>query len=433
MKNSSKPQAFKPMSISYVARACVIALMMLALASQLTAQVPMIRLGMSGPNNSQDETVLYYQQGATAGFDSNYDAYKLFGPNPSAHISQTYAGTLMQINGIEPVADTVFSISILTTTNTTGNYTISATDFYFVPTATCIKLHDLFTGTITDIKTVSYTFNLADTTSVPRFLLNISLATLPVTTQLFQPACGNVNSGQFIAEGIGAGPFNYAWKDSSGNLLKNSSNKFSSDTLSGLGFGYYKAEVQTVGGCDFFGTDFTIYPPITPVADFIAADTVLLSAGGQWQAMNISANAVGYEWNFGDSSTAATAAYDLNPDHFYTLAGNYVVTLTAISSTFCTDTFSKTIVVAESITTGLAEQAEENIKWCTLAKNQFALQQKENEPISIEIFDAQGRIVLNEKSSAVVTNLNTDHFIAGIYTVKACSKNCFKAIRFVVE
>src|ERR1700741_664381 len=112
--------------------------------------IPMLRLMMSGIPNYLDESVIYYQNGATNAFDSQYDAYKLFGPNPAPHISLDLDSLLLAINGISPVNQS-YTTSILATTPVSGNFTITATDYANLPNGTCVYLTDLLMGTTVDI------------------------------------------------------------------------------------------------------------------------------------------------------------------------------------------------------------------------------------------------------------------------------------------
>ena len=153
------------------------------LSTKKTNSVPMMRLMMSGAPNYLDETVVYYQIGATDGFDTEYDAYKLIGPNSAPHISQEYNSTLMAINGINPVSPT-FSINIKTTTHITGSYTITAADFAFLPAGTCVYLNDLVTGSTVNILAGPYVFNLLSSTTSSRFVLTITHFELPMTSNI---------------------------------------------------------------------------------------------------------------------------------------------------------------------------------------------------------------------------------------------------------
>ena len=149
-----------------VARKIIFSIFLIISGFQLVS-VPMIRLKMNGLVNSLDETVIYYQAGATAGFDASYDSYFLPGPNPAPHISQQCNSVLMAINGIAPVSQT-FSMSIKATTHMTGNFTITAVDFEELPAGTCASLIDLATGNTVNILANPYSFLLQDTTSAPR-------------------------------------------------------------------------------------------------------------------------------------------------------------------------------------------------------------------------------------------------------------------------
>jgi hypothetical protein len=133
---------------------------------------PLFRISLKSTGGSADETVVYYQSGATAGFDSEYDAYKLFGPNPAPHIAQEHNGILIGINGINIVQQT-FTIDLLVTTPFTSTFTISASDFNELPEGTTIYVKDRHTGKMTNLMTEHCEFVLQDSTSAPRFVLYI--------------------------------------------------------------------------------------------------------------------------------------------------------------------------------------------------------------------------------------------------------------------
>jgi gliding motility-associated-like protein len=54
------------------------------------------------------------------------------------------------------------------------------------------------------------------------------------------------------------------------------------------------------------------------------------------QFTNLSSGATSYLWDFGDSTQSSL----VNPDHYYALTGNYVMTLIARNAAGCADTFS---------------------------------------------------------------------------------------------
>ncbi len=77
----------------------------------------------------------------------------------------------------------------------------------------------------------------------------------------------------------------------------------------------------------------TVFP--TAAASF-TADTVSGCAPFSVQFTNTSTSADSYLWDFGDASTSAT----INPNHTYTIAGTYTVSLIAYSLHGCNDTIT---------------------------------------------------------------------------------------------
>lgn len=91
------------------------------------------------------------------------------------------------------------------------------------------------------------------------------------------------------------------------------------------------------------GSDSTsVYVNIDSVEALFIADTLSGLAPLEVQFTNNSSfSATGFLWNFGDNSTST----DVSPIHIYQESGTYVVTLTAINASGCTESISATIVV----------------------------------------------------------------------------------------
>ncbi|MGI4871801.1 MAG: beta strand repeat-containing protein [Janthinobacterium lividum] len=141
---------------------------------------------------AQDETFVYFEQGATDGFDGKYDAYKL--QNPSGY----YLGSVTP--GPSPVGLSIDARSPLLAATLTeiplwislpaGTYTLTATEllnFATLAGGTQVQLRDALLGTLTDLATTpSHAFQVA--ASAPyagRFSLvfrtSAALAALPGT------------------------------------------------------------------------------------------------------------------------------------------------------------------------------------------------------------------------------------------------------------
>lgn len=334
------------------------------------SSVPMMRIKMNGLVNSLDETVLYYQTGATNGFDSEYDAYKLLGPNNAPYISQEYNSILFSINGINPVAET-FSINILATTPTTGNFTITATDFTQLPTGTCVYLHDLISGITVNILTTPYSFVLSNTTTTSRFVLSITHYQLPITSKLIQPTCEVQNGGRFTAKGEVFAPWNYTWKDSTGTIIKTVLNSYTSDSLDNLSNGNYKLEISSANNrCYSKDTTFKINSIILPDIYFTSPDTIISSPICNYTVLNQSSKCATYVWDFGDGIGLSN---DMEPTYSYSIAGVYITKLKGLSATGCIDSVQKSVTVL-NLTTHLMAQLNHKIKLIDLGNNYYKIE-----------------------------------------------------------
>ncbi|MBL7690652.1 MAG: PKD domain-containing protein [Flavipsychrobacter sp.] len=119
--------------------------------------------------------------------------------------------------------------------------------------------------------------------------------------------------------------------------------------INGLCDGVYSDFVARTGGVcvsNVLGPVTLVDPPITPGYNFVVrenckADTVLFT--------NTSTPAADltYTWTFGDGSVSTVT----NPQHIYTLPGNYDVTL-VITNTRCVDSISKKIAITNIVKAG---------------------------------------------------------------------------------
>lgn len=83
----------------------------------------------------------------------------------------------------------------------------------------------------------------------------------------------------------------------------------------------------------------TIHP--VPVSDFSFADNCLSDTAGFTDQSTVSGGTItGWNWNFGDGNSSALQ----DPEHLYSTAGTYSVTLIASSDFGCTDTLTQQIV-----------------------------------------------------------------------------------------
>jgi hypothetical protein len=140
---------------------------------------PQVTLSLRG-NSLQlaDETSVYFEQGATAGFDAKFDAYKL--PSSSGmNVSSFIPGDELSINGLAPldvaVATTV-PLNVHVPAN--GTYTLNASNLANFASATTVLLLDAETGARINLtQQPQYSFTAATTAMPGRFSLYFGPAT----------------------------------------------------------------------------------------------------------------------------------------------------------------------------------------------------------------------------------------------------------------
>ncbi|MDX2172856.1 MAG: PKD domain-containing protein [Bacteroidota bacterium] len=304
------------------------------------AATQLMRLSLFGAPSFNDETVLYLNAMATDNFDASYDAVKLAGQDPYAPTIALEKGSdLFQINGVAPIVGT-FTMGLKTLTGYSGTYTISLQDYNSFPQNACINLFDKFTNITTNLKLNNYIFNLADTTTVARFNLIITLNPLNIASNVSGLNCVSQNNGSITAIGLSSGPWDYTWKNTTGNIIKQSLNKFNGDTVSNLIAGQYELEISTVGSCDNNTTTFSISPIQLPIAQFGVIDSVDVNSSITFS--NNSTNAAYFNWNFGDN--IGTSAF-YSPTYSYSNPGIYNIKLISTSIDGCQDSITKLIKV----------------------------------------------------------------------------------------
>ncbi|MBC7696568.1 MAG: PKD domain-containing protein [Burkholderiales bacterium] len=406
-------------------------------SAQVASTQQSLRLYLDGPTSFHDETALYIQPGATNGFDSEYDAIKMAGQDPNAPVIMLQDSLqVFQINGISPISSS-FLMPLKTITGYTGTYTISAANISSFPTGACISLYDTYNSTTTNLKTSSYVFILDASTINPRFILNITINPLDITTNLSQPTCVNQSAGQIIAVGNTSGPWNYSWKDVTGTILKTSLNKSTADTLVNLIGGNYSLEINTVGQCDSKDSTFAIAVIEIASAQFTSVDTTYLSNNGMVAFTNGSSNAANNSWNFGDSFGFSISS---DPTYNYTSAGIYTVTLIASSNSGCMDTAYKSIVVVSdmTVTKVLFYDISGSLVLKTLEQNEFLISGTidGNEILNFMLVDGSGKLVKdygNFKSDAINLLVNLNNCKAGIYYLNITGEKTNKTIKLPVK
>lgn len=401
----------------------------------VTSNIPLIRFTLSNSSGYEDESVLYYQTGATDLFDKDYDAYKLRGQDPNAPIIALEKTNVFQVNGISPIVGN-FTMPLKTLTGYTGTYTISAKNINSFPNGACVNLYDRFTGNTTDLKTSDYVFTLYDTTTVARFNVNITSNTLNINSTTNQPNCAQPNSGEITAVGANAGPWNYTWRNSIGTIIKTSLAKPTADTLSNLSGNTYYVDVNTVGSCDNNSTTFIINPVIVPVASFTSDDSTDLNWGGLVNFVNTSTNSSNDYWDFGDGIGTSN---NTSPSYNYNSVGVFIAKLISTSSTGCNDTVTKSILVTNRLAIGIQTYNNSNpLLVHTLSDNQYLIEQQLDSEtnLSFELRDVSGKVITNYgtlRSDKINLSIDLRDKAKGLYFLTILANNNPVTIKLPVK
>ncbi|AMR26236.1 hypothetical protein A0257_03420 [Hymenobacter psoromatis] len=160
---------------------------------------PQVRLRLQGSTPLIDEAYVYFEKGATADFDSRFDAYKL--PNSSGlSVGSLITSNELSVNGLPPITGST-TVSLNVQVPAVGTYALNALDLLNFDASTQVYLLDNQTGARIDLsKQPLYSFTASATALPGRFVLlfgpNTPLAATPSAlaqqVQLFpNPAHGS--------------------------------------------------------------------------------------------------------------------------------------------------------------------------------------------------------------------------------------------------
>ncbi|GAA4013427.1 hypothetical protein GCM10022408_28110 [Hymenobacter fastidiosus] len=132
---------------------------------------PSVQLELVSAQGAHEPTYVYFEQGATAGFDTRYDAEKLVNTT-GLNLSSSAAGTPLAINGL-PLFTATTTVPLNVGVPVTGTYTLTAASLANLGT-TDVYLHDALTDRQINLKQQpSYIFSASNAALITgRFTLN---------------------------------------------------------------------------------------------------------------------------------------------------------------------------------------------------------------------------------------------------------------------
>jgi len=348
----------------------------------------LLRLQVDG-NSMQNETVVYFEAGASTGYNPQYDALSL-GVNPGyLNIVSSIGNLDFQVKGLPALTQDV-SITLKVYTGLSGLYHINTDGIQNLPAGAYVFLYDNYTQTNWDLRGGSYTCFVSDTEKVSRFTLNIITSLLTsVSGVTLDPSCTFSGNGKIIASATGSGPWNYYWKDSFNNIIRTSLNKNVGDTVSALNAGFYRVDINTAGTCDNGTVSFTLEGSSSPRASFKSDSIAAVFANISFTSTSKKTDS--FWWDFGDGMGSA----DSCASNSYSAAGLYTIVLTAYNSA-CNESSvsSKTLVVTGS--TAMPQTGEKENVIMGRDPEGYFIQFNYSVPTrsSVQVFDMEGRLIL---------------------------------------
>jgi hypothetical protein len=162
---------------------------------------PLVQLVLRSPGALTDDTYVYFEAGATAGFDPTFDAVKLTNPS-GLNLATVMGGQQYAINGLPPLNGTGLSVPLFIGVPAFGTYRLEVVQLLNLGTVP-VWLRDAATNTRLRLATgTSYSLNFTSTyTAVNQLFLEFDAVQAPTATApaptVAWSAYPNPSSGHF--------------------------------------------------------------------------------------------------------------------------------------------------------------------------------------------------------------------------------------------
>ncbi|TSJ46683.1 N-acetylmuramoyl-L-alanine amidase [Fluviicola chungangensis] len=153
--------------------------------------------------------------------------------------------------------------------------------------------------------------------------------------------------------------------------------------------------------------DVVVSLPVT--AQFSLNDDTLYLPNAVLYCTNLSSNANGYNWNFGEG----TQSQDENPWHTYSAAGNYELTLIAVNDACPGDTMNRLIRVIDFA--GIDDPENQVFHVYPNPAADFVTIELTESGGTLLVMDGLGRIVREKKLDTATTDLKISDLAGGMY------------------
>lgn len=340
-------------------------------------------------------------------FESNADALKLFTPYPDYNANIYFLDN--QGNNLDRSwinnnisEDIYFDVKI--GQFATGNYTIQFQNLEQFMIGSCLKLEDLHSGIITNLRQDSiYTFSSDTSAASPRFKLHINV---DYDINVTNATCFQDSSASITFNGSNLQGHYFNLIDTSGLLIDSVQAISDSVVFTSISAGVYNYLTSHSGTCGTQNQDIYVLQPTQINSNFSTiSDTFYIDTSGYAPVYfkNLSSGGNLFVWDFDDGNSSS----EVNPTHNYSSPGLYTVTLSVFndSTQTCNDILQKSIYVVSPLTSDIKEPKNSlGLKYFN-GQLFYDLNDQPFDEINFTIFNIEGKLleygVVNLKNGAI--------------------------------
>lgn len=204
--------------------------------------VATIRIRLTG-EEQWDETVVGFNTNSSQEFDEFYDAYKFYSSNEDLPNLATVidSSDAMSINLI-PVPEQPSEIDLVVKKGAHEELTLENVFVDSFDHNLCMTLvdHELDVTVAFD-QGDEYVFVMGEESVEERFSILISA---PLQTEETHESCMDVDDGTIVVDGFGDAPWHYIWKNAEGDIIQETEDAITSDSMEDLSPGFYEVIVM---------------------------------------------------------------------------------------------------------------------------------------------------------------------------------------------
>jgi hypothetical protein len=275
-------------------------------------------------DNIKDYGVVYFEEGATLGYDFGKDAHKYF--NAAQGVPSFYSLDPNNKYSIQalPELTTDMYVPLGLVADNAGTYTFNLVDLENIPSTSMVYFEDAETGTILDLRVHdSYTVHLAAGTYEGRFFIGV---TAPLEVMTEDVLC-TMTEGLIRIENSSETIWSYEISDTDGQLITAQTAVNGIEEIS-VPAGMYEVTLTHYSG--YTVTELHEVSSLPSVTTEILADKTEVTVGEVVSFSHVSTGAQNYIWNFQDGTIVQDAG---TVTHVYNEPGMYTVELYATNGT----------------------------------------------------------------------------------------------------